>query len=60
MIGSQHPALARDAMSKAWYANCNGWDTTATVTPARRCQLPGDAGTRHDPAKCQSDALARA
>eukprot|EP00974_Lingulodinium_polyedra_P024975 2415716-Lingulodinium_polyedra.AAC.1 len=33
MIGSQHPAFARDAMSNAWYANCSGWRTPLPRPP---------------------------
>eukprot|EP00974_Lingulodinium_polyedra_P052419 5043074-Lingulodinium_polyedra.AAC.1 len=37
MIGSHHPAFARDAMSKAWYANCSGWRTPLPRSPQWSC-----------------------
>eukprot|EP00974_Lingulodinium_polyedra_P106323 10290284-Lingulodinium_polyedra.AAC.1 len=37
MIGSQHPAFARDAMSKAWHANCSGWRTPLPRSPQWSC-----------------------
>eukprot|EP00974_Lingulodinium_polyedra_P005629 531558-Lingulodinium_polyedra.AAC.1 len=37
MRGSQHPALARDTVSKAWHANCSGMRTPLPRSPQGGC-----------------------